>query len=80
MRTKIPTLKEKVEKYESFLHKINMFVTCGNQEGVKELVMNADNWSYMHRIGNGEISEAEQKRLINQAFWNLCETNKTNKE
>jgi hypothetical protein len=61
---KIPTLKEKNAKYEEFLHKINMFCIIGNNDGIKELVENADIWSYMHRIGNGELSDRKQQQAI----------------
>lgn len=69
-----PTLKEKIEMYEYFLHKINMFVISCNNNGIAELVKNADNWSYAHRVGNGEISDKEQQQHINNAFWKLCDT------
>jgi hypothetical protein len=47
---------------------------CSCNEGIAELVQNADNWSYAHRVGNGEITEAHQERIINNAFWKLCDT------
>jgi hypothetical protein len=77
---KNPTLKEKVAKYEEFLHKINMFVICCDNDGVAELVQNADNWSYMHRISNGELSDKKQQELINNAFWKLCDTPEADKK
>lgn len=76
---KKPTLKEKVEMYERFLHRINSYVTACSNDGVAELVQNADSWSYMHRVGNGEISDREQDKLIYNAFWKLCDTPKTDK-
>lgn len=71
---KNPTLKQKVAMYESFLHKINAFIISSDREGIKELVENADNWSYAHRVGNGEPTDAEQQKYINHAFWKLCNT------
>ena len=71
---KTPTLKQKVNMYESYLHKINMCILCGNVNGVSELIENADRWSYSHRIGNGELSDKKQQQLINNAFWKLCNT------
>jgi hypothetical protein len=53
---------------------------CCNDTGVRELVHNADDWSYMHRVGNGEPSEREQQRLITKAFWKLCDTPESDKE
>jgi len=66
-----PTLKEKVKQYEEFLHKINLMMIAGNNDGIRRLLENADRWSYMHRISNGELSEEEQQKLIDKAFWNL---------
>lgn len=68
---KTPTLKEKVRQYEEFLHKINLMMIAGNNDGIRKLLENADNWSYSHRVSNGELSEKEQQTLINKAFWNL---------
>lgn len=70
---KPPTLKQKVKMYEDFLHKLNVGVVCGSSDIIQKLISNADKWSYMHRYGNGELSEKEQQKLINKAFWNLCE-------
>jgi hypothetical protein len=75
-----PTLKQKVEMYENFLHKINCFIVSCNNDGIKELVENADNWSYAHRVGNGEPSDREQQRIINNAFWKLLDTPKADKD
>lgn len=76
---KTPNQKEKILMYESFLHKINSFIVSCNNDGIKELVENADNFSYSHRIGNGEPSDREQQKLINNAFWKLLDTPKTYK-
>ncbi len=71
---KTPTLKEKVAQYESFLNKINMFIVSCNNDGIRELVKNADAWSYSHRIGNGEFSDRQQQQAINNAFYKLLDT------
>ena len=76
---KTPTLKQKVAQYESFLHKINSFIVSCNNDGIKELIENADNWSYAFRISNGELSDREQQKVINNAFWKLCDTPKSDK-
>jgi hypothetical protein len=70
---KSPTLKEKISIYEDFLHKINMFVTCCDNDGVAELVQNADNWSYAHRRGEF-VTDKQRNEMINNAFWKLCDT------
>ena len=67
-------LKDKVEMYEKFLHKINMYCITGNNEGIAELVKNADRWSYAHRLGNGEKSDKDQQKLIDLACKALCDT------
>ena len=69
-----PTLEEKVKMYEDFLHKINLGCVCCNHEMVRELVGNADKWSYAHRAGNGMITEEEQQEMINARFYKLCST------
>jgi hypothetical protein len=76
---KTPTNKEKILQYESFLHKINSFIVSCNNDGIKELVENADNFSYSYRVGNGEPSDREQQQIINKAFWKLLDTPKADK-
>ena len=76
---KNPTLKEKVAQYESYLHKINMFIVSCNNEGIKELIQNADVWSYAHRISNGELSDKQQQQAINNAFCKLLDTPEADK-
>ena len=76
---KTPNKNEKITMYESFLHKINSFIVSCNNDGIKELVENADNWSYAFRISNGELSDREQQKVINNAFWKLCDTPKSDK-
>jgi hypothetical protein len=71
---KNPTMKEKVQKYEEFLHLINLMMISGESDSLRTLLNNADNWSYAHRKGNGELSEREQQRLINEMFHRLCDT------
>ena len=75
-----PTNEEKIEMYERFLHKINMCMTSCNNNAIKELVENADIWSFNHRRGNGELSDEEQQKLIDTAFWKLCDTPKSDAE
>lgn len=79
MTDKTPTLREKVKMYEDFLHKINMMMIAGDSGGISELLDNADNWSYMHRCSESDISDTNRQKSINHAFWNLCITPKTDK-
>ena len=75
---KTPTLKQKVEMYENFLHKINIFIISGNNDGIKELVNNADNWSYAHRSGEF-LTDKQRRKIINDMFQKLCDTPKADK-
>lgn len=68
---KTPTDKEKIQMYEGFLHDINLYCVCCDNEKIKQLVHNADNWSYSFRVGNGMLSEGEQQEQIDAAFWRL---------
>jgi hypothetical protein len=70
-KTPTPTLEQKVEEYERFLHNINLMIVCHKYKAIQQLVDNADSWSYSHRVGNGELTEEQQQELINRAFWNL---------
>jgi hypothetical protein len=72
-KTKKVSLREKVYQYELFLHKINSFVVSCNNEGIRELVENADNWSYAHRRGEF-LTDKQRNEIINNAFWNLLDT------
>jgi hypothetical protein len=79
-KNKKPTLRQKVEMYERFLHQINLFMICSSDAGIKALLKNADNWSYAHRCGDGELSEKEIEKNINKHFWNLLEVPATTKD
>ena len=68
---KKPTLKQKVEMYEKFLHDIQMYNVCGRADLIKILIDNACNWSYAHRVGNGEHSEKRQDNIVAAKFWKL---------
>ena len=76
---KNPTLKQKVQMHEQFLHKISMACTCMDNLAIQELVQNADAWSYSHRSGNGMLTDKQQQELINSKFMKLCDTPKADK-
>jgi len=75
---KTPNQKEKIEMYESFLHRINMFIISSNNDGIRELIENADNWSYAHRSGEF-LTDKQRQRMINDMFQKLCDTPKSDK-
>ena len=59
------TNQDKVEIYERFLHQMNMHISITlNQEKVNEGLKIIDSWSYAHRVGNGELSDEEQEKLV----------------
>ena len=67
-----PTQKEKIAVYEDLLHTIQMHAEVTMRpEVVKELIGRICRWSYSHRSGNGEYTEAEKQDHINSAFWRL---------
>jgi hypothetical protein len=71
-KPKKPTLKEKVEIYEAFLHRINFHRSITlNEKAIFKLLELADNWSWAHRAGNGEGGEKEQDERVNHAFEKL---------
>lgn len=67
------TLQAKVRKYEEFLHAINMAQVACNRERMHKLIDNAFNWSYAHRVGNGEYTDEEQDAIVQRAFERLTE-------
>jgi hypothetical protein len=71
--------KKKILQYESFLHKINSFIVSCNNDGIRELVENADIWSYSHRCGEF-VTDNQRQKMINGTFWKLCDTPKTDKD
>ena len=73
------TDKEKIQIYEDFLHAINMAVVCCDNERVKELVMNADSWSYAHRCGEG-MSDTDRQEWIDEKTRNLLSSKAKKKE
>lgn len=70
--------RHKAEKknkiYEEFLHKINLACLCGDNETIRKLIANADDWSYAHRQGNGMLSEEEQEANIESKLQRLTRT------
>lgn len=64
--------RDKIEIYEHFLHMIDLYVmTCSNDK-LGQLIKNASNWSYAHRVGNGGYSNEEQDEIVNKALLKLC--------
>lgn len=67
-------LRKKVEVYESLLHRIQANAAVSmNVNNVHQLIKNICDWSYAHRVGNGELSDEEQNEYIQRAFDKLLE-------
>ena len=58
------TQKERLRIYEQFMHHMSMYVTTMKSEKIQEGVCLMDSWSYAHRCGNGELSERQQRKLV----------------
>ena len=57
----MPTMKEKIAKYEQFLHMLQLNAEVSmNMENTQRLIARSCDWSYAHRRGNGEFSEKQQ--------------------
>lgn len=54
--------------YERFFHKINVYCIAMDDVKIREAIDLIDSWSYMHRVGNGELSDKEQQKLIDKAI------------
>jgi len=68
------TDKQKIEKYESLLHALQLsFDVVMDSERVERLLRNISMWSYAHRSGNGMLSEEEQDERIEGAFHKLLD-------
>lgn len=68
-KTKKPTLKEKVEVYESFLHRINFHRSITmNEKAITKLLDLADAWSHAHQLISSEGGLKEQEERVNGAF------------
>ena len=64
------TDERKIRGYEKILHLLSLYTLTGSDK-IRELLSAVDNWSYSHRIGNGELSDEEQQEVIDYAFERL---------
>ena len=70
----IPTKDEELHMYRGFLHDLNTFASIVmDHHAVHDLIGNACDWSYAHRVGNGEPTEEEQEQIVANNFWDLRE-------
>ena len=68
------SLREKVEVYEDLLHSLQTYAAVTlDQAAISHAISIVCDWSYAHRAGNGEPTEAEQERMILRQFDRLKE-------
>lgn len=60
----VMTKKERLQIYESFFHKIQMQLVCMNHDRIRDAVNIIGDWSYAHRMGNGQFSAYEQQQVV----------------
>lgn len=66
------TNKEKINVYESVLHRIQMYAEVSmDEKRLDDLIRKICVWSYAHRCGNGMLTARQQNKLINDAFKKL---------
>jgi hypothetical protein len=66
--------REKVIQYEALLHSIQMHAEVTmDHEKVYKLISNICNWSYAHRVGNGQYSDEEQQIIVKRSFDKLLD-------
>jgi len=73
------TKDTKIRMYESFFHKLSTYCMASEADGIKELVCNADRWSYASRERTEDPND-ETKRLMDWAFRTLCNTPETDRK
>lgn len=73
-----PTVQEKVEVYEALFHRLNLAIVTMHYEKIAQIVNIIDNWSYAHRMGNGQLTDEEQQEKINSVFYRMKEIANSN--
>lgn len=62
------TNKQRKEIYEDFLHKVALVAQIHNQAKITEGLKIIQDWSYAHRVGNGEYSDWEQQKIVDKVI------------
>jgi hypothetical protein len=70
---KKPTLREQVALFHHIMDWANMACMGCDNGHFKKIVHAMDDWSYAHRVGNGELTERQQQNCINRAYRRLEE-------
>jgi len=61
-------IKERNKIYEAVFHKIQACSVGFQGDKIREIIGKICNWSYAHRVGNGELSDKEQQERIDAAL------------
>ena len=59
--------------YEKFIDNLALYAEVGNTKLLWKLIDNASDFSYAHRVGNGEYEEEQQEKIIAAKFWKLLD-------
>jgi hypothetical protein len=70
---KRPTLKEQVQVFHKIMHIANLAQISGKTDHLSKIIGAMDLWSYAHRMGNGQFTDSQQQKIIDNAFWRLKE-------
>lgn len=65
-------LRDKVTTYEAIFHEIH-FAAAMSMDAARmgDIIGRISNWSYAHRVGNGEYSDQEQAEIVAKAYERL---------
>jgi hypothetical protein len=64
------TDERKIRGYEKTLHLLSLYMLTGSEK-MRDLLSTINDWSYSHRVGNGEFTDEEQQEIIDFAFERL---------
>lgn len=73
-KLKKPTLKRQVDIFHKFMNIVNIASISGKSDRLKLCLEKMNNWSYAHRMGNGQFTDSEQDQLVYHAFEELAKT------
>ncbi len=60
------TRKQRMRVYEQFMHQVQLYALVHNQLKLSEAITLMCDWSYAHRVGNGEPGPRQQQRIVDQ--------------
>ena len=60
------TSKERYKIYQSFFHHMALMVDLQKHSEISTCLKIINDWSYAHRVGNGQNSDYEQQKIIDR--------------